>query len=212
MLWLAVVVGFLAAGLALALVGYAPRMGYTLREPSEAESERLLGFWEDLGAPEADIRIRTTTREGAVECDLLGLPGRRTLVVSDAALEQLDDESLRALLAVEAERARSRIEIPQAASSGVAVGVITAAYVTPLPPLPAFLVGWAIVLGAIVLVRHQYYAADAAAADKVGEASLRDVIGTAAELRGESFETGPRWRALFDVEPSVGARMERLEE
>lgn len=210
MLWLPLVVGLLAAGLSLALVAYAPRMGYTLREPTEAETERLRGLLADVGVPDVATAVRTTTRDGAVECDLLGLPGRRKLVVSDAALDSLDDERLRALLAVEAERDRSRIEIPQALASGIGVGIIAAAYVTPIPFLPGLLGGWVIVLVGIALVRRRYYAADEAAGERVGRETLQHALRQAAGLRGDSLETEPTWRALFDVEPSVGARIERL--
>jgi hypothetical protein len=82
--------------------------------------------------------------------------------------------------------------------------------VTPIPVLPAFLVAWGIVFGAIVLVRNRYYAADGAAGELVGRDQLHDAIRRAAERRGASLETKPRWRVLFDVEPSVGARLERL--
>ncbi|AGN00764.1 peptidase [Salinarchaeum sp. Harcht-Bsk1] len=210
MLWLAIVVGLFAAGLSLVLLAYAPRLGYSLREPSETEAERIEQLLEDVGAPDVETAVRTTTRDGAIECDLLGLPGDRTLVVADAAFEGLEDESLRALVAVEVERARSRIEIPQALASGVAVAVVAAAYVTSLPVLPTFLVGWAIVLGGIALVRRQYYAADDAAGELVGRTVLCDAIERAARRRGASLETGRRWHALVDVEPSVGARIERL--
>lgn len=210
MLWLAVVVGLLAAALSLLLVAHGPRMGYSLRDPDDAEGERLRRLRDDVDAPDVEIEIRITTREGAVECDLLGLPGRRTLIVTDAALEQLDDEALRALLAIEAERGRSRIQAAQSLSTGLAVGIIAAAYVTPIEFLPAMIVGWAIVLAGIALVRRQYYAADTAAGELVGRETLRETVERAAELRGDSLEPGRLWRALFDVEPTVGSRIERL--
>lgn len=212
MLWLPVVVGVVAAALALALVAYAPRMGYTLREPTDAERERLRQLLDDVGTPDVEIGIRTAVRDGAVECDLLGLPGRRTLVVTNAALDRLDDEELRALVAIEAERGRARIEIPQALSAGVGVGIVASPYVLAIPVLPAFLVGWSIVLVGIALVRRRYYAADRSAADLVGPETLRDAVRRAAELRGDSLATEPIWRAFFDVEPSIGARLERLAE
>lgn len=212
MFWVPIVVGLLAAGLALALVAYAPRLGYALREPTEPERERLDWLLDDVGAPDVDVEIRATNRDGAVECDLLGLPGRRILVVTDAALEHLDDEALRGLVAVETERGRAMTEIPQALSTGIAVGIIAAPYVTAIPVLPAFLVGWWIVLVGIAVVRRRYYTADRNAADMVGRETLRASLVQAAELRGDSLETDPIWRALFDVEPSVGARFERLDD
>jgi len=210
MLWIAVLVGLLAAALSLSLVAFGPRFGYTLREPSGDEADRLHRLREAADATGYDLAIRTTTSDGTVDCDCIGLPGRRTIVVTDAALDSLADESLRALLAVEAARGRSWIQIVQSVSTGVAVGVIAAAYVTPIEFLPAMVGGWAIVLGAIVLVRRQYYAADAAAGDLVGQGTLHDAVEQAARLRGESLEPGRLWRALFDVEPTVGSRLERL--
>ncbi|GAB3688571.1 hypothetical protein GCM10028857_22890 [Salinarchaeum chitinilyticum] len=210
MLWLAVLVGVLGAALSLALVAFGPRMGYSLRDPTDDERERLGRLRADLGASDLDVAIRTTNYDGAVECDVIGLPGRRTLVITDAALQALDDEALRALLAVEVARGRSRIQVAQSLSTGLAVGIIAAAYVTPIDFLPAMVVGWAIVIAGIALVRRQYYAADAAAGDLVGRETLRESVEWAAELRGDSLESGRLWRALFDVEPTVGSRIERL--
>lgn len=212
MLWLPVVVGLLATAVSLVLLAYAPRMGYSVREPTADEAERLDPLREAVDAPNARLVIRTTTREGAVDSDVIGLPGRRTIVLTDAALEHLDDEQLRALLAVAAERGRSRMELAQALAAGIAVGIVAAAYVVPVPFLATVLVGWSVVFLGVGVVRRQYYAADDAAAERVGRELLRDAIRDAAEHRGASLETGNSWRAFMEVEPSIGARLEWLEE
>lgn len=212
MLWLPVVVGLLATAASLILLAYGPRMGYSVREPTTEEAERLDPLREAVGAPETKLVVRTTTREGAVDCDVIGLPGRRTIVLTDAALEHLDDERLRALLAVAAERGRSPMEIPQALAAGIAIGIVAAAYVFPVPFLVTVLAGWSVVFLGVAVVRRQHYAADAAAAERVCRELLRDAIRDAAEHRGASLETGSTWRAFMEVEPSVGARLERLED
>jgi len=211
MLWVPIVVGGLAAGLSLALLAYAPRMGYTLRDATDAEAERLHRLRDDVDLPDVETAVRTTTRDSAVECVLVGLPGRRTLIVTDAALDSLNDEQLRALLAVETERGRARIETIQALSAGLGVGVVATTYVALLPTLPALFGGWTIVLAGIALARRLHYAADEAAAVLVGPEVLRETMTEAAELRGDSLDSGSWWRALLEVEPSVGTRIERLE-
>jgi Zn-dependent protease with chaperone function len=210
MLWLPVVVGLLATTISLVLLAYLPRIGYSVREPTPEENERLAPLRESVGASNPRLVIRTTTREGAVDCDVIGLPGRRTIVLTDAALEHLDDEGLRAQLAVAAERAAAKVEFSQAAAAGIAVGIVAAAYVVPVPFLTTVLVGWCVVFLGVAVVRRQYYAADAAAAERVGRESLQAAIRDAAEHRGASLETGSPWRAFMEVEPSVGARLERL--
>lgn len=212
MLWIALAAGALAAGLSLLMLAYGPRAGYSLREPTEAERERLRPVLESVDCPEVPVGIRITSEGEAVGATILGLPGRRQLVVSDAALDHLADDQLRALIAVEAERGRAMIEVTQALSTGLAIGIVTVAYVTPLEFVPAMIAGWAVVLAGIALVRRRYYGVDEAADDVVGRETLRDALSRAAEVRGESLETGRRWRALIEVEPSVGARVARLED
>lgn len=212
MYWLAIVVGLLATALSLVLLAYGPRFGYSVRAPTAAEDERLRQLRDDVGLSSAEASVRITSREGVVAVDLIGLPGRRTLVVTDAAFDHLDDEQLRALLAIEAERGRSRIDIVQALFAGLAFAILAAAYVSPLPFLAMLVAGWAIALVAIALVRRRYYAADAAAGELVGREVLRDAVERTAELRDDSLESGKTWRALLQDEPSVGARLERLGE
>lgn len=210
MLWVPIVVGVLATAVSLVLLAYAPRMGYSVREPTTDEVERLAPLRDTVDASDARLVIRTTTREGAVDCDVIGLPGRRTIVLTDAALQHLDDEGLRAQLAVAAERASAMIALPQSVAAGIAVGIVAAAYVYPVPFLATVLVGWSVVFLGVGVVRRQHYVADAAAAERVGRESLRDAIRDAAEHRGASLEPGSTWRAFMEVEPSVGARLERL--
>lgn len=210
MVWIALAAGTLAAGLSMLMLAYGPRLGYSLREPTDEEREHLLELRERVGGPEVPVAIRITSHGEAVGTTLLGLPGRRQLVVSDAALDHLSDDQLGALLAVEAERGRAMIAVTQALSTGVAIAIVTAAYVTPIEFLTAMIAGWAVVLAGIALVRRRHYQVDRAVAEAVGRETLRDALAWAAEVRGDSLEPGRRWRALIEVEPSVGARLERL--
>lgn len=207
MLWIAVLVGVVAGVLSLLTVAYGPRMGYTLRKPTGDEAQRLRQLRGD-GGPEVAIRI--TSGEGSPGFDLIGLPGRRRIVVTDAALEQLDDEELRALLAVEDQRARAGIELLQAVATGIGIGIFATAYVTNVGFLPVWIGAWAVIFAGIALARHRHYGADAAVADELGRKTVRDALERAAELRGDSLEPQRRWRAAFEVEPSVAARLERL--
>lgn len=209
MLWIAVVAGVLAAVLSLLLVSYGPRLGYTLRDPDENERERLRRLREGEDDPDAAIRI--TSGEGSPGSDLVGLPGRRRLVVTDAALEQLDDDALRALLAVEDERARAGIELQQAATSGIAIGIFASAYVAGVGYVTAMVGAWTVVVAGIALARRRHYGVDAAVADDLGRETLRGALERVAELRGDSLDPGRRWRAAIEIEPSVGARVDRLE-
>lgn len=209
MVWLAVAIAVLASGIALVLLAHAPRWGSTTRPPTDDEAARLAGAREAIGVDVHDAAVVRTTSEAAVDVRFVGLPGARELLVTEPALEQFDDASTRALLAAAAARARSGIDVVQALAAGVAVGLLAAVYVTPLSFAAGLISMWLFALAAFAACRRLHYVADARAAEQVGADELADAVEREATLRGEGDDTGS-WRTWMEVEPSLGARVERL--
>lgn len=209
MRWLAIAIAVVASVIALLLLAYAPRWWNSRREPTEAEATRLADLCGTIDVDPDRIALVRTTSDGSVDVQLAGLPGRRELLVTEAALEQFDDPDVRALLAAAAERARLNVAVVQALASGVVVGLLASVYVTPL----SFGVGMvSMVLFALAtsaVTRRLHYAADRRAADRVGAERLADAIERATDRPDATFETGS-WRTYFEVEPPTGDRIARL--
>lgn len=210
MVWIAVAVGLAAAAVSELLIASLPRWLHPVREPAGDGAARLEALCRDVGIDVGRVLVRRTSSDGTVAVQVIGLPGRRELLVTEPALRELGDDVLRALLAAEAERVRGRIEFFQSLSAGLAVGIVTATYVTSLEPLEAFLGAWTVTLLAMAVARRLRYRADRRAAATVGEADLVAALERVADLRGESTEPSAAWRSVFDVEPSLGDRLGRL--
>lgn len=207
---IAIAAGVVAAALSLTLIAYGPRWIHTVREPAGDGATRLATLCDDVGLDVERVLVRETSGDRIVDVQVLGPPGRRELLVTDAALRELDDERLRPLLAADAERVRARIDLLQAGSAGLAVGIMAAIYVTTLGLLEAMIGAWLVMLVAITAARRLRYAADERAAAAVGRDALVDALERVADLRGESVEPSSSWRASLEVEPSLGDRLGRL--
>ncbi len=204
------VVGAVGLFLLAAVVG--PQLLLSLREtrPPSADERRLL---DSLLAPAdsepAAISVVETVGEHSIETALRGLPGRRTLVITDYVLSELAEETATALLAAEVERARHGYLEYRAVAAATVIGIATAMF----GGLFSFSDGlFALAVAAFVLFwvgRQLQFRADRAAADRVGGESLAAAFETVAELRGIEPETAT-WQTWFEVQPPLGQRIDRL--
>ncbi|WP_253737861.1 peptidase [Halohasta salina] len=185
----------------------APVVALSLREtraPTPDERDRLARL---EATDTASDRIRIVDGDG-VEVSLRGPPGRRSLLVSTAVFD-LDESTAAALLA--AERARGRylyIEYRALAAASV-IGIATGMF----GGLVTFSDGlFFIAVAALWLFwmgRRLQFAADNAAARRVGSETLAAAFETAAARRGVDPESAT-WRTYFEVQPPLGQRIDRL--
>lgn len=196
----------------LAAVIGGPLLALSLRDSREPTSEEHDRLTELLAAAEytpEQILVVETVGENSVQTTLRGLPGRRRLAVSDYALHDLDDETLTALLTAEIERARHAYIEYRGLAATVVIAVATAMFAGLL----SFSDGiFGLAVAAIVLFwlgRQLQFAADRAAANRVGPAALADAFAAIADIRGVEPETAS-WRTYFEVQPPLGQRIERL--
>ena len=177
------------------------------RPPTTAELEALSARLEAANYEPAGVDVRET--DDAVAVSLRGLPGRRRLVVTDTVLSGLDSEMATALLAAEVERARHYYVEYRVLASAAVIALATAMF----SGLLAFSDGlFVIAVAAFVLFwlgRQLQFAADRAAADRVGPARLADAFEMVATKGGGEPEPAS-WRTLFEVQPPLGQRIDRL--
>ena len=205
-----------SAALAVLLAAGAPRVARlfaSVREPTAAERERLERCCEAVGLTVVAVRVVEKSADDAVATSVRGLPGRRHLFVGDRLLEQLDDDHLRACLALQAGRSR-RLHPELRALTVVAPLVVAGAFVDErlvLPGVPPA-VGAAVVLAVglvgLWLGQRLIYRADAEAVDRTNREAVLETLQTTAAL-GASPTLG-RVAALRRMEPPLARRVDRL--
>ena len=211
--------GFLAALAVVVLVLFAGspwlvRLLQSTRAPTDAERERLDRLCADAGLDPASVRVLRTADAKQAAAFLRGLPGRRHLFVADYLLAELDDERLRASLALQAGRARS---LHLEGRTLVVAGTVgfAAALVLDVVSVPG--VGDALValgslaLGVLALWAGQrlVYRADAYAAARTSRETVEETIEAFADLNDAPMEWG-RLAALRRMEPPLVRRIDRL--
>lgn len=179
------------------------------REPTTEERDRLTELLAATEYEPAQITVVETVGEQSIQTALRGLPTRRTLVVTDYVVDELDDRTLTALLAAEVERARHAYIEYRGVAAAVVIGVATAMF----GGLISFSDGlFGLAIAAVVLFwlgRQLQFAADRAAANRIGPTALAAAFERVAAIRGVEPETGS-WRTYFEVQPPLGQRIERL--
>jgi hypothetical protein len=204
-----------AAGVAvvfLAMLWGAPqlsRLTGPTRPPDDDERARLTSLCERAGLAPRGLLVRETRGSEQAAALLRGLPGRRSLLVTDHFLDAYDDETAAALLASNAARAeRYHVELKVAP----VLAVVFAALLTLRGSTP----WWTLLAAALTAVPlyawgyRRVYAADAAAADRVGADQLLAAVDRAREVNdhgGGSLLVG----ALV-MRPPLSRRVARLRE
>ena len=179
------------------------------RPPTAAEADALATRLAAAAYEPSGVAVRETGDDGAVAVSIRGLPGRRRLVVTDEVLSGLDDDTAGALLAAEVERARHYYLEYRAVASAAVVALATAMF-SGLLSVPNGVV--VLALAALVLFwlgRQLQFSADRVAAERVGAAALADTFEAVAARRGVDPEPAS-WRTLFEVQPPLGQRIDRL--
>jgi Zn-dependent protease with chaperone function len=145
---------------------------------------------------------------------LRGLPGRRHLFVADYLLAELDDDRLRAYLALQAGRARSlHLEarlLVTAATLGTAAALLLG--VVSVPGVGDAFVALAAVLAGIVgLWAGQWlvYRADADAVSRTSREAVEATLESFADLNDAPMDWG-RVAAVRRMEPPLVRRIDRL--
>jgi len=202
---------FVAAAVVIFGLGaiIAPLVALSLREtrpPTTDERDRLARVGVDYDPDRVHV---VETDADRVEVSLRGPPGRRSLLLSTAVLDDLDEPTARALFAAELARGRYLYLEYRAAAAASVIGVATGMF----GGLVSFSDGLFLVavaaLGLFWVGRQLQFAADGAAARQVGSEQLATAFGTAAALRG--VDPGPAtWRTWFEVQPPLGQRIDRL--
>ncbi|WP_424007539.1 peptidase [Haloferax denitrificans] len=201
----------LLAFVAAAYVFSAPLVGVsqTTAAPDDATRERLDRLCDRGGLSVARVRLLDG---GGHRSDHLtrGPVGRKTLFLTDSLLDRYDDETVSALLAVDAGRvARYVYELRLFTVTAVAGLVFWGVAWSPFGFSLSFLAFAGI--GVILLVTGEYaskrliYRADEAAAERVGRAAVADALDATAD----EVDTG-RAGSFLSFEPSLASRIGRL--
>ncbi|ELZ73862.1 peptidase [Haloferax sp. Atlit-10N] len=181
----------------------------TTTVPDDTTRERLDRLCDRAGLSVARIRLLDG---GGHRSDHLtrGPVGRRTLFLTDSLLDRYDDETVAALLALDAARlGRFVYELRLFTVTAVAGLVVWGVGRSPFGFALSFLAFAGV--GVILLVTGEYaskrliYRADEAAAERVGRAVVADALDATAD----EVDTG-RAGSRLSFEPSLASRIERL--
>ncbi len=179
------------------------------REPTVEERERLAVLTEMTDYDPETVEVVETVGEHSIEVSIRGPPGRRSLVVSDYVLSELDAETAAALVAAEVGRSR-RLYLEY---RGLAAATVIAIATGMFGGLVSFSDGlFVLAVAALTLFwvgRRLQFSADRLAADTVGADSLATAFETVARVRGVEPKTAT-WRTYFEVQPPLGQRIDRL--
>ena len=198
-------------GLAVALLASAPRLTRLVRSsraPTAAERDRIEELRESADLDVADVVVLEATATRTAQAYVRGLPGRRTLFVTDYFLESLDDEAATAILAAEAGLADVWFLEYRTFAAALVGGLI----LVGIGYRPG--VWYLLFLGGVALVllwggRQLRLRADEAAAARVGGEVLAIAIERVADLHDVQPGRGRTLNA-FKMRPSLGRRIDRI--
>jgi len=214
---------------------YAADRFRALREPTDPERGRLDSLREaagldvdrvaierrggdELGEKTGGDELGEKTGEdhaveavGRIEIAVRGPPRRRVLFLSEAVLDDVDDDVAIGLLAAEAGRVETYYGEFRAVAIAAVVGVLAAIVTATVPFDAGFASLVAVGLAAFWVGRRVQYAADDRAADAVGAGRVAGAFERAAAIRGVEPETGD-WSTWFEVQPPLGDRIAALRE
>lgn len=179
------------------------------REPTADERDRLDRLREPTGLSPDRTFVVETVGDASVDVKTVGVPGYRVLLVTDYAVESLDDDVLVGLLAAEGGRANTYYAEFRAVAVTVVIGLLVSTFAGFVTFDLGFPLIGVVALVAFAIGRRIQYRADALAADRVGNATVADAFQTVADLRGVEPETGSV-RTLFEIQPPLGDRITRL--
>ncbi|WP_135365835.1 M48 family metalloprotease [Halosimplex halophilum] len=190
------------------------RLTRSTRPPTDAERDRLGRLCDEAGLAPHSVRVLEGADAKQAFAFARGPPRRQHLFVTDYLLDELDDGTLRAYLALRAERVdRKHLEVRLALAVGTAVlalGPLLGVFSVPgasdgtvaLVALAAGLLGlWA--------GQRLVYRADAAAAERTSRAAVETAIERYADLNDARMEWG-RLTSLRRMEPPLRRRIDRL--
>jgi STE24 endopeptidase len=198
---------FLFAGIASPLLIAGMRR---TRDPTDAERDRLADPTATAGV-DAPVRVLVSHDTETVEVYLRGYGRWRRLLVSDYALDALDDRELTALVTLRAEQARHwTLECRQAMTLGVIVAVLLIG-AGPVPALPGVVASLLGLGGLAALARRQGARADRAAGDRVGDERIAETLERVAELHDSEPARGGL-AGLVGLSRPTGDRIDRLRE
>lgn len=184
------------------------------RTPTDEERARLDRLCRDVELDPAGVYVLRTGDAKQAMALLRGLPGRRHLFVADYLLTELDDDRLRAYLALQAGRARSlHLEarlVVTAATLGSAAALLLG--VVSAPGVSDALVALAAVLVGVVALwagQRLVYRADADAVSRTSREAVEATLEAFAELNDAPMDWG-RVAAIRRMEPPLVRRIDRL--
>ncbi len=179
------------------------------REPTADERDRLAAMAAAADYDPKSVHVVETVGEHSIEVSIRGPPGRRSLLVTDYVLSDLDSQTASALLAAEAGRSRLLYMEYRAVAAASIIGIATGMF----GGLVSFSDGlFVLAIAALALLwggRQLQFSADSLAAGHVGAETLATAFETVATLKGVEPEEST-WHTWFEVQPPLGQRIDRL--
>lgn len=211
--------GFFGVVLAVALAAlagspWAVRLVQPTRAPTDAERERLGRLCEDVGFEPRAVRVLEVADAKQAFAFVRGVTGRRHLFVADHLLAELDDDRLRAYLALRAGRARvMHLEVRLAVVVGtVALAGALLAGLVSAPGVGDGAAALLVVAGGTVGLwagQRLVHRADADAVERTSREAVEAAIRRFADLNDAPMEWG-RLTAVRRMEPPLTRRIDRL--
>lgn len=190
------------------------RLVQPTRRPTAAERDRLDRLCQTAGLDVRSVVVLETTDAKTAVALVRGLPGLRSLLVSDYLLEEVDDETLAASLAAQAGRARlGHLELRVGAVAGggvVPVALLLGDLTVPLVADGLVALGVAaLAVAALWFGRRLVYRADEYAADRTSPDAVIAALERHADLNDAPTDWGLR-RSLTAMEPPIDDRIARF--
>ncbi|WP_124178049.1 peptidase [Natrarchaeobius halalkaliphilus] len=178
------------------------------RRPTKRERDRLEELLASVDTGVRGVRI-VDSGDGRLSLELSGAPRGRYLFVSEGALSNLEDGTLRAMLVARREQAARFERLVAVAPIFAALVVVIGMVLGDLSIVVGGPVAVVVVLGGFALARRLRYRSDARAAQRIGADELADAFERAAEAAGfDLAETpGRNWLA---TNPPLQTRIDRL--
>ena len=206
----------LAVGLVVIVVAFlygspwlVPLVRSTTR-PTGARAERVDALIDDVELAVRDVLFLETEDQQTASTLVRGPPGYRRLFVTTTFLDVFDDQTARALLAVESARLQTyALEVRIASIAGGGIALVVSLAVDQFRWV-AFGVALAVVLVGFWAARREMRRGDDLAADRVGAADLAAALRAYADVHSMD---PPRRRVPNPLSATVplGDRIDRLE-